>query len=64
VQAVDEHGGRHKWCAKELVDATGHDTYLASRLGLKKKNPKNVGRLAGRDAATSAFCGSNTAGFG
>ncbi len=61
VQAVDEHGGRHKWCAKELVDATGHDTFLASRLGLRKKNPKhdsatifghfkNAGRLAGRDA--------------
>lgn len=61
VQAVDENGDRHKWRAKELVDATGRDTFLASRLGLKKKNPKhgsatifghfkNAGRLAGRDA--------------
>jgi flavin-dependent dehydrogenase len=60
VQAVDEHGQRQAWRAKQLVDATGRDTFLASRLGLKKKNPKhgsaaifghfrNVVRLTGRD---------------
>jgi flavin-dependent dehydrogenase len=60
VMAVDEHGVRQESRARELVDATGHDTFLATRLGLKKKNPKhgsatifghfnNVVRLTGRD---------------
>ncbi len=60
VQAVDEHGNRQEWRAQQLVDATGRDTLLANRLGLKKKNPrhgsaaifghfKNVVRLSGRD---------------
>ncbi|MGH8502684.1 MAG: NAD(P)/FAD-dependent oxidoreductase [Gammaproteobacteria bacterium] len=61
AQAVDDDGQRHTWRARQLVDATGRDTFLASRLGVKKKNPKhgsaaifghfsNVERLPGRDA--------------
>jgi flavin-dependent dehydrogenase len=75
VIAVDEHGVCQESRARELVNATGHDTFLATRLELKKKNPKhgsaitfghfnNVVRLTGRDKATSAFCGLNTAGSG
>jgi flavin-dependent dehydrogenase len=60
VQAVDDHGNRQEWLARQLVDATGRDTFLATRFGFKKKNPKhgsaaifghfkNAVRLAGRD---------------
>ena len=61
VRALDEAGNRQEFRARQVVDATGRDTFLASRLSLKKKNPKhgsaaifghfsNVERLTGRDA--------------
>jgi flavin-dependent dehydrogenase len=60
VQAMDGQGKRLQWQARQLIDATGRDTFLASRLKLKEKNLrhgsaaifghfKNVVRLSGRD---------------
>lgn len=41
ADATDESGRKHprRWRARYVVDASGRDTLLASRLGLKKRNP-------------------------
>lgn len=60
VRCVDEHGDARQWRARQLVDASGRDTFLANRFGIKKKNPRHasaaifghfngVVRLTGRD---------------
>jgi len=41
VSAVNESGQRITFHARFFVDATGRDTFLASALGSKKKNPKH-----------------------
>jgi flavin-dependent dehydrogenase len=60
VIARGADGREHRWRAKFLVDASGRDTFLAGKLGLKRRNRKHesaaifghfVGarRLPGRD---------------
>jgi len=39
VEAVDESDVTHVWETKFLVDASGRDTFLASKLGTKLRNP-------------------------
>lgn len=41
VAAWDDAGSRINFNARFFVDATGRDTFLASALGSKKKNPKH-----------------------
>ncbi len=41
VTAEDQHGVRRTWRAKFLVDASGRETFLASRLGIKQKNTRH-----------------------
>jgi flavin-dependent dehydrogenase len=37
----DKDGQNHVWRAKFLVDASGRDTFLANRFGIKKRNSKH-----------------------
>jgi flavin-dependent dehydrogenase len=41
VTASGENGDEQTWRARFVVDASGRDTFLASRLGIKRRNPKN-----------------------
>ena len=41
VEAVGEDGAAHSWEARFVVDASGRDTMLAKRFGLKRKNPNH-----------------------
>ncbi len=41
VTAVDSEGNRQRWQARFYVDATGRDTFLADRLGVKDANPRH-----------------------
>ncbi len=41
IRGRDDNGRFHSWRAKFLVDATGRDTLLASRLGIKHRNRKH-----------------------
>ena len=41
VEARDEEGHVRRWEASFVVDASGRDTLLASRLGFKERNPRN-----------------------
>jgi flavin-dependent dehydrogenase len=41
VSAVDAEGFRQRWTARFYVDATGRDTLLADRLGVKEANPRH-----------------------
>ena len=60
VTAVDAAGGAQAWQARYLVDASGRETFLANKLGIKRRNPHHasaalfghftgVERLPGRD---------------
>jgi flavin-dependent dehydrogenase len=60
VHATDESGHESVWHCRYLIDASGRDTFLARKLGIKEKNTshamaavfghfKNVARRAGRD---------------
>ena len=42
VRAARENAGTVEIDARYLVDATGRDTFMASRLGIKRKNPKHT----------------------
>ena len=61
VSAREDDGRERHWQAKFVVDASGRDTFLASRLGTKRRNPKHnsaaifghfagATRLPGKDA--------------
>ncbi|MGZ5597656.1 MAG: NAD(P)/FAD-dependent oxidoreductase, partial [Usitatibacter sp.] len=39
VTAADADGGVHEWRCKFIVDATGRDTFIGSRLKMKRRNP-------------------------
>jgi len=39
VSATDAHGDALEWRPRFVVDATGRDTFLGSRLRMKRKNP-------------------------
>lgn len=41
VTAVDENGSKTEWLPRFLVDATGRDTLLSGRLGLKRIDKQN-----------------------
>ena len=41
VTAKDAEGAERKWRARFVVDASGRDTFLANRLGIKERSPKN-----------------------
>jgi flavin-dependent dehydrogenase len=41
VKATDEHGAERVWQPRFLVDASGRDTFLADRLGIKERNKKH-----------------------
>ncbi|MDJ0608490.1 MAG: NAD(P)/FAD-dependent oxidoreductase [Kiloniellales bacterium] len=60
VRTRDESGVDREWRARFLVDASGRNAFLSTRLGLKRKNPQhnsaavfghfeNVERRTGRD---------------
>ena len=60
VNATGQDSGDEQWQARYLVDASGRDTLLASKLGIKRRNPRHasaalyghftgVERLPGRD---------------
>lgn len=67
VQARDEQHRAWSWRPRFLIDASGRDTFLGSRLKLKRKNPRhqsaaifshfeNVDRRAGRDEGNISIC--------
>ncbi|HEX2790303.1 MAG TPA: NAD(P)/FAD-dependent oxidoreductase [Steroidobacteraceae bacterium] len=41
VEARHQDGRRQHWQARYLVDASGRDTFLASNLGVKRRNPRH-----------------------
>lgn len=41
VQAFDKDGQARRWQTRFLVDASGRDTFLANRLGCKRRNPRH-----------------------
>jgi flavin-dependent dehydrogenase len=41
VAARGDDGAAHRWHAAFLVDASGRDTFLASRFGIKRRNAKH-----------------------
>ena len=42
VEATDSNGELHVWETRFLVDASGRDTFLSSKKGWKKRNPKHA----------------------
>jgi flavin-dependent dehydrogenase len=42
VTAIDADGSQSTWQARFLVDASGRDTFLTSRNGWKKRNPRHA----------------------
>jgi flavin-dependent dehydrogenase len=66
VSAIGEDkSGRRAWRAKFLVDATGRDTLLASRLGIKQRNRKHAsaamfGHFTGAKRLSGKFEGNIT----
>jgi flavin-dependent dehydrogenase len=58
VKACDEGGAEHTWRARFVVDASGRDTFLASRLGIKRRNPKhNSAAIFGHFAGATRLAG-------
>ncbi|MGH8699554.1 MAG: NAD(P)/FAD-dependent oxidoreductase [Burkholderiales bacterium] len=41
VTALDESGREGSWHTRFVVDASGRDTFLAGRFGIKRRNPKH-----------------------
>jgi flavin-dependent dehydrogenase len=41
VEALDEEGRTHRWHPRFLIDATGRDTLLANRFGIKQRNRRH-----------------------
>lgn len=41
VTARLEDGREQRWATRFVVDASGRDTFLASRMGIKRRNPKH-----------------------
>ena len=41
VTAEDEDGARRRWRARFLVDASGRDTFMADKLGIKERNRRH-----------------------
>jgi Dehydrogenases (flavoproteins) len=75
VSATHDDGTQSTWAARMVIDATGRDTLLASRLKAKHRDPKHnsaalyahytgVQRLDGKAQAMSPSSGSSMAGSG
>lgn len=67
VEAQDETGARLQWRPRFLIDASGRDAFLSTRLRLKKKSPRhqsaaifshfdNVQRRPGQDEGNISIC--------
>jgi len=67
VEAALDSGEARQWRARFVVDASGRDTFLASKLGSKQKNPdhnstalfghfRNARRLEGRREGNISIC--------
>lgn len=67
VHARDEQDQLRQWRPRFLIDASGRDTFLGSRLRLKRKSPRhqsaaifshfdNVRRRAGQDEGNISIC--------
>lgn len=67
IEAKDEHGNTLSWHAKFLVDASGRDTFMSRKLGIKKRNQrhnsaaiyahfKDVERRPGKDEGNITLC--------
>jgi len=41
VRTAPKEGGAREWLARFFVDASGRDTFLASRFGIKRRNPRH-----------------------
>jgi flavin-dependent dehydrogenase len=41
ITTRDEHAKEQRWHAQFIVDASGRDTFLANKFGVKRKNPKH-----------------------
>jgi flavin-dependent dehydrogenase len=41
VEAAHDDGTRAHWRARFVIDASGRDTFLAGKLGLKRRNPRH-----------------------
>jgi flavin-dependent dehydrogenase len=41
VDAVDAAGARRRWRARHVVDASGRDTLIGGKLGIKHRNPRH-----------------------
>ena len=62
VSAVDEEGREWSWTCRFLVDASGRDTLLARKFGLKKKNMRHAsaaifGHFLGVDRREGDYAG-------
>ena len=67
VEAKDENGETFRWHTKFLVDASGRDTFMSRKLGIKKRNQKHnsaaifghfkdVERRTGKDEGNITLC--------
>ena len=41
ITAREAGGGQRRWRARYLIDASGRDTFLAAKLGMKRRNPRH-----------------------
>jgi flavin-dependent dehydrogenase len=59
IRIEAEHNGRAQhWQARYLVDASGRDTFLANRLGAKRRNPKhNSAAMFGHFSGAERYAG-------
>ncbi len=58
VQAEHDDGRTGTWHAAEVIDASGRDTFLGNRLGLKKRNKKhNSAAMYGHFSGARRDCG-------
>jgi flavin-dependent dehydrogenase len=57
VQAQHAGGDVASWRARFLVDASGRDTFLATRFGIKRRNPKhNSAAIFGHFGGAQRYC--------
>lgn len=67
IDAKDDSGNMHRWHAKFLVDASGRDTFMSRKMGIKKRNNKHnsaaifghfsgVERRTGKDEGNITLC--------
>ncbi|HSJ95632.1 MAG TPA: tryptophan 7-halogenase, partial [Myxococcota bacterium] len=58
VSATDAAGAEHRWRPRFVIDASGRDTFVAGRLGLKRRNAEhNSAALFGHFRGARRDCG-------